>query len=74
MTPISIWIQENKEWSLIHRCKNCGVIRTNRIAADDNELMLFTLAASHLSQLPFPPKKALMNLKHLCLEGEGSHE
>ena len=63
MTPISIWIQKNREWSVIHRCENCGVIRTNRIAADDNEMLLFTLAASFMTQLPFPASKAIENLQ-----------
>jgi hypothetical protein len=65
MKPISIWIQKNREWSVIHRCNGCGIIRTNRIAADDNEMLLFTLAASFMSQLPFPAAKMINNLQNL---------
>ena len=59
MKPISIWIQDNGEWSLIHKCVKCGALKTNRIAADDNEMLLFSLAASFMSQLPFPGRKIL---------------
>jgi len=65
MNPISVWIQKNKEWSIIHRCMSCGVLRTNRIAADDNEMMLFSLAASFMSQLPFPAEKAIHHIQAL---------
>ncbi len=65
MTPISAWIQQNKEWSIIHRCTRCGALRSNRIAADDNEIVLFTLAASMMSQLPFPAKKTLEEIRNL---------
>ncbi|MBN1648204.1 MAG: RNHCP domain-containing protein [Spirochaetales bacterium] len=62
MVPISIWIRKNSEWSVIHRCENCGVIKTNRIAADDNEMLLFSLAASFMTQLPFPASRAIEGL------------
>ena len=74
MKPISIWVQENKEWSLIHRCMSCGIIRTNRIAADDNEMMLFSLAASFMSQLPFPADKAIDHIQALSLKKEEHYE
>nr|WP_081941929.1 RNHCP domain-containing protein [Spirochaeta lutea] len=54
MEPIGIWVQRNKEWSIIHRCTACGFIRTNRIAGDDDENTLLRLAAHPLSALPFP--------------------
>jgi predicted RNA-binding Zn-ribbon protein involved in translation (DUF1610 family) len=63
MVPIGIWIQDNKEWSLIHRCDNCGFIRTNRIASDDNEMLLFALAAKPISQMPFPAGKIIDRLQ-----------
>ncbi len=59
MEPISVWVKPNKEWAVIHRCRNCGFIRTNRIAGDDNELLLFSLAAKPLTMLPFPPQQTL---------------
>lgn len=65
MQVISIWVQSNNEWSVIHKCIRCGILRANRIAADDNDLLLFTLAATPVSQLPFPAKKAIENLQAL---------
>lgn len=59
MAPISVWVKPSGEWAIIHRCSRCGFIRTNRIAADDNEMLLFTLAARPLTMLPFPAEKTL---------------
>lgn len=44
MEPIAIWIKNDGEWILIHRCTNCGVVKTNRIAGDDNEELLSQIA------------------------------
>jgi len=55
MEPVGIWIKKSGEWSIIHRCETCGHLRANRVAADDDELRLFTLAAKPIAQLPFPP-------------------
>ena len=54
MDPIGIWVKADREWALIHRCRKCGFIRTNRIAGDDNEELLFALAAFPLTSMPFP--------------------
>lgn len=54
MKPIGISTQNDGEWALIHRCIKCGVIRTNRIAGDDDEMMLLCLALGPLTNLPFP--------------------
>jgi ribosome biogenesis GTPase len=54
MEPVAVWIQRGGEWSLIHRCRDCGAMRTNRIAGDDNELALMSLAVRPLAQPPFP--------------------
>lgn len=59
MEPISVWVKPSKEWAIIHRCQSCGFIRTNRIAGDDNEMILFRLAAEPITMLPFPAKKTL---------------
>ena len=40
MEPISISVQPDGEWSLVHRCRECGILRCNRIAGDDAELVL----------------------------------
>jgi RNHCP domain len=68
MEPIGVCVQKNKEWSVIHRCSQCRIIRLNRIASDDNELLLFTLAAEPMMTLPFPSKKAISTLHRLSLE------
>jgi predicted RNA-binding Zn-ribbon protein involved in translation (DUF1610 family) len=68
MEPIGIFVQKNKEWSIIHRCSRCRTIRVNRIASDDNELLLLTLAAEPLMSLPFPSKRIISTLHKLSLE------
>ncbi len=70
MEAIALWVGGKGEGSLIHRCGKCGFLRVNRIAQDDNELMLFMLAAAPLSQLPFRSKDALGSLKERCRQGE----
>jgi hypothetical protein len=54
MEPIGIWVKRDGEWALIHRCCNCGTLKTNRIASDDLPWALIALAAKALSQPPFP--------------------
>ena len=54
MEPIAIWVQRNGEWALVHRCTDCGVVRTNRIAGDDSGLLLMSLAVRPLARPPFP--------------------
>jgi hypothetical protein len=39
---------------LIHRCRDCGLLRANRIAGDDNELILVSLAVQALARPAFP--------------------
>ncbi len=54
MEPIAVWVRPGGDWSLIHRCRKCGEIHSNRIAGDDNELALLLLAVRPISQPPFP--------------------
>jgi hypothetical protein len=54
MQPIGISVRDDGEWALIHRCTKCELIRTNRIAGDDDEVMLLYLALRPLTNLPFP--------------------
>jgi hypothetical protein len=69
MEPIGIWAGRKKEWSIIHRCVKCGVVRTNRIAGDDSELMLFLLAARPFMLMPFPPEALLKDTSLLDMKG-----
>lgn len=56
MEPVGIWVREDGEWALLHRCRICGVFHSNRIAADDNPALLLQLAAKPLAEPPFPLK------------------
>jgi hypothetical protein len=61
MEPIAVSVRQGGEWILIHRCKECGALKGNRIAGDDNELALMSLAVRPVAQPPFP-------LEGLCPE------
>jgi hypothetical protein len=54
MEPIAVCVRENGEWALIHRCGGCSTVRVNRIAGDDNPLILMRIAVRPLAQPPFP--------------------
>jgi hypothetical protein len=54
MEPIGISVRNDGEWALIHRCTGCSTVHVNRIAGDDNPLMLMRLAVRPLAQPPFP--------------------
>ena len=54
MEPIAVWVRPDGEWAVVHRCRGCGMIRTNRIAGDDNGLVLMSMATRPLARPPFP--------------------
>jgi hypothetical protein len=54
MEPIAVTIRGKGRWVLIHRCTKCGRLRLNRVAGDDNLLLLMRLAALPLT-MPPPP-------------------
>lgn len=54
MDPICVWVRKNGEWAIIHRCRLCGVLSSNRIAADDNPTLLMSIAVKPLATPPFP--------------------
>lgn len=54
MDPVSIWVRKDGEWAIVHRCRLCGSFSSNRIAADDNPIMLMSIAVRPLSMPPFP--------------------
>jgi len=54
MEAIGVWVRKNGEWAIIHRCKLCGVLSSNRIAADDNPVLLMSIAIKPLAMPPFP--------------------
>jgi hypothetical protein len=54
MEPIGVWVRKGGEWAIIHRCKRCGHLSSNRAAADDNPLKLMSIAMRPLGSPPFP--------------------
>jgi hypothetical protein len=54
MEPIAVCVHRDGEWALVHRCDGCTTVHVNRIAGDDNPLMLMRLAVKPLAQPPFP--------------------
>lgn len=54
MDPIGVWVRKNGEWAIIHRCRDCGTLCSNRIAADDNHTLLMSIAVKPLAIPPFP--------------------
>lgn len=57
MEPIAVWVRKNGEWAIIHRCRICGALSSNRIAADDNPMKLMSLAMKPVALPPFPLEK-----------------
>lgn len=70
MEPIAVWVKKGGEWAIIHRCKVCGALSSNRIAADDNPMKLMALAMKPLTQPPFPIER-IEELTRL-MGGDGS--
>ena len=33
MEPVAVWVRRGGEWAIIHRCKRCGALSSNRVAA-----------------------------------------
>ncbi|MDD5338795.1 MAG: RNHCP domain-containing protein [Dehalococcoidales bacterium] len=54
MEPIAISVRSRGEWVIIHRCSGCGALKENRIAGDDNEIALLSLAVRPVASPPFP--------------------
>lgn len=57
MEPVSVWVRKGGEWAIIHRCRLCGTLSSNRVAADDNPMLLMSIAVKPLSMPPFPLDK-----------------
>ncbi|ADL04364.1 GTPase EngC [[Clostridium] saccharolyticum WM1] len=57
MEPVSVWVRKGGEWAIIHRCRTCGTLSSNRIAADDNPALLMSIAVKPLAMTPFPLNK-----------------
>ena len=70
MDAISVWVRKNGEWAIIHRCRRCGRLSSNRIAADDNPMKLTSIAMRPVAQPPFPLDK--LEEMTALMAGEGS--
>jgi RNHCP domain len=57
MEPIAVWVKQSGEWSIVHGCVKCGALRLNRIAGDDNEVLLLPLALRPIARPAFPLDK-----------------
>ncbi|MGD1915830.1 MAG: RNHCP domain-containing protein [Phycisphaerales bacterium] len=58
MEPIAIAVRSDGddagEWVVVHRCRRCGALKSNRIAGDDSERALLALALRPLARPAFP--------------------
>ena len=54
MDPVAVWVRKRGEWAIVHRCRRCGQMSSNRIAADDNPMKLMSIALKPLTSPPFP--------------------
>ena len=54
MEPIAVVSREDGDWSILHQCKLCGKLNLNRALADDNPILLTSLAVKPLASPPFP--------------------
>ena len=54
MDAIGVWVRKNGEWAVIHRCRRCGRLSSNRTAGDDNPMKLMSVALRPLAAPPFP--------------------
>lgn len=69
MEPVAVWVRKGGEWAIIHRCKRCGVLHSNRVAADDNPMKLMSIAMKPLCEPPFPIER--IEELTACMAGDG---
>ena len=54
MEPVAVLVRKNGEWAIIHRCRRCGMLSSNRVAADNNPMKLMSIAMKPVCLPPFP--------------------
>ena len=54
MDAVAVWVRKGGEWAVIHRCRRCGALSSNRTAADDTPMKLMSIALKPLCEPPFP--------------------
>lgn len=70
MDPVAMWVKKNGEWAIIHRCRQCGKMSANRIAADDNPMKLMAIALKPLTAPPFPIERIQEMTRMMGGDGE----
>jgi hypothetical protein len=60
MVPLSLSVRPDGEWMLIHSCLACDELSANRVAGDDNALVLLRIALRPFSNSL--PERALLAL------------
>ena len=53
MEPVAVWVRKGGEWAIIHRCRRCSALSSNRVAANDTPMKLMSIAMKPLCQPPF---------------------
>lgn len=69
MEPVAVWVRSKGEWAVIHRCRRCGALSSNRVEADDNPMKLMSIAMKPLS-LPLFPLERIEEMTEL-MAGDG---
>ncbi|TCP55213.1 RNHCP domain-containing protein [Tamaricihabitans halophyticus] len=59
MTALCLMADRQGEWLVIHECLACGELSANRIAGDDNALVLLRMAVRPLSHGRLPARALL---------------
>ena len=72
MDPVAVWVRSKGEWAVIHRCRRCGELSSNCLAADDNPMKLMSIAMKPLGLPPFPLER-IEEMTEL-MAGEGRME
>ncbi|GAA4908873.1 RNHCP domain-containing protein [Streptomyces coeruleoprunus] len=62
MEALSMSVRPDGEWMIIHHCLACGELSANRIAGDDNALVLIRLALKPLQGLTDAGHRTLLAL------------
>lgn len=70
MDPVAVWVRKGGEWAIIHRCRRCGQMSSNRIAADDNPIKLMSIALKPLADPPFPVERIREMTRMMGGDGE----
>ncbi len=61
MAALCLSVRQDGEWMLVHQCIECNTLKVNRIAGDDNVLVLLRLALRPLAD-PRLRSRALLAL------------